>query len=174
VGLVQIARTLIGKSDCESLYKQTSSNYEISGAKFGFGDFSIGIGQFSKTVNDHLLVTETMALIDSNQYLLCKRISAIKDAAVKDKLNQIHLQLIAAANQFIMLAKLINDNPNQNLQKEFANWVKFSNKLNKACILSMGPAKQMFDENIESELKEIMTFQQITDEEMNSAIQILR
>jgi hypothetical protein len=169
--LSEIAKKLKGNK-CERLIKQTGNELIVNGASLGVGAFKVDVGNYSNKIKEFYKVPQIMVALDNTQYLLCGAISQIKEnQALKEDCWKMQMQLIRAFGQ---IQALLCITETEELKKEIAKWVKYMNQLNKESIEYLKPGPRMIPKGKSSELKKIMKYQGINEEQMQEALNLLR
>ncbi len=140
--LDKITFALRGHS-CQRIVKQIGNEIHINGASVGISDFKIDTGELSNKIKEFYKVTQTTVSMDNTQYLLCTSIFQMNlSEKLKEKCNQIRLQIIIGYNQLESYLATLDQDPTDGTREKLLEWQDYMEQISKGAIESLQPQSQ--------------------------------
>jgi len=169
---VSILRTIAAKikgQDCERIVKTIGNEVSLSLPTLELAGTSINVGTFSNRIIELQRASIIATALDNSQYLICRLKGSTSDRTLRKNCEKIYLQILLALTQLESIFEAIKLDPNPKNRKELADWIKFCGSLNKHAIETISPGISGKGP-AEHEIGDIMRFQNITEADMNEAL----
>lgn len=158
--------------DCEKMVKRIGNEISLTLPTVDVGAAKINMGLFSNKIIELVRASTIATALDNSQYLICKTKNSTDDADLKINCEKIYLQIVLALTQLESIFESIKIDPSPEMRKELADWIKYCSSLNKHAIEAVSPGTSGKGPE-DYEVRDIMSYQKITDEEMNEALKEL-
>jgi hypothetical protein len=158
--------------DCEKTIKRTGNEISLTLPTVDVGVVKINIGLFSNKIVELVRASTIAAALDTSQYLVCKAKNNTRDQDLKLNCEKIYLQIVLALTQLESIFETIKIDPSPEIRKELVDWIKYCSSLNKHAIEAVRPGTSGKGPG-DYEIKEIMKYQKITEDEMKDALKEL-
>jgi hypothetical protein len=158
--------------DCDKMVKRTGNELSLTLPNVDVGSAKINMGLFSNKIVELVRTSDVAAALDNSQYLICRMKSSTDDPQLKINCEKIYLQIVLALTQLESIFGTIKIDPSPEIRKELSDWIKYCSSLNKHAIEAVSPGTSGKGPG-DLEIEDIMTYQNITQDDMNEALREL-
>jgi hypothetical protein len=159
--------------DCDRMVKRIGNEISLTLPTLEGGIAKINIGLFSNRIVELVKASNIAVVLDNSQYLICKVKTNTNDPDLKLNCEKIYLQIIFSLTQLESLFETIKVDPNPEMRKELIEWIKYSGSLTQQAIEAISPGTSGKGPE-DYEIKDIMRYQNITEDEMKETLQELK
>jgi len=172
LNLKKIAIALKGY-DCERMVQRIGNEVSLNLPNIDTGVAKINMGLFSNKLVELSRASILAVALDTSQYLVCKMRATTNDNDLKINCDKIYLQIVLALTQLESIFEAVKIDPSPEVRKELVRWIKFCSALNKHAIKTISPGASGKGAE-DYKMEDIMTYLNITDEELKEAQRIIK
>ena len=159
--------------DCEKMVKRIGNEISLTLPTVDTAVAKINMGLFSNKIVELVRASAIASALDNSQYLVCKTKNNTSDPNLKLACEKIYLQIVLSLTQLESIFEAIKIDPSPEMRKQLADWISYCGSLNKHAIEAVSPDTSGKGPG-DYEIKDIMKYQKITEEEMDEALKELQ
>jgi len=169
LNILRAIATKIRGQNCEKMVKRIGNEVSFSLPSLAPTEAKINIGTFSNKIVELQNASNIASALDNSQYLICKFKASTTDILLKKNCEKIYLQILLALTQLETIFEAIKIDPTPEARKQLVDWIKFCSSLNKHAIGAVSPGTQSKGPE-DLAMKDIMTYQNITEQDLDEAL----